>query len=1020
MSSTSPLRRAGLAVAAVTSLVPGLVAQVRVADLATTSSVGSSSPRDFVGLSSNTLFLTTGTGPGRLWSSDGTSAGTRALFRTNESPVSVLGPAFVAGANVGLFLFGRRDTNGFGLFRTDGSTGGTYELSAGDGVRPSSATLPVLHQSVFYFAARRADSGEELWRSDGTPSGTALVADLNPGTASSSPRMLSPTPLGLFFVARDAGNVDRLWLSDGTGAGTAIVPGISYPQALAGTTSGAVFTMYAAATGRELHFSDGTANGPVLLADATPGTVGSIVYDRGISLGARAVFYLSTPSDGFEPWVSDGSPAGTFRLRDIAPGAASSLPSSSLPYLTRSGNRVWFVADDGSHGAEPWVSDGTSNGTQLVADIVPGSAGSDPQAFGPTPSGAVFRATTVAAGTEPWISDGSAGGTRLLADVVPGPNGSSPDQLFGVGTRYWFSATTSAAGAEPWVSDGTAPGTRLLADLGVAIADSNPAEFVAAGARTVFVANDGTGLEAFGSDGTAAGTQKLDLGTGSASPAELTSFQNFAWFIGTSPTHGREIFRTDGTPAGTSVFIDFVPGPAGSSPRNLSVVGSRLFFGAGVTGFGVEPHISDGTVAGTLRLADLAVGFLNSNPGPFVAAGPSVLFFADDGSPGLEIFKTDGTVNGTGLAVDIDSLNGGISGAELRSFGTAAAFIARNHSVWGTEVWRTDGTFPGTWVLADLNPGVGGSDPSDLVVTGDNRLFFIADSGFGRELHVSDGTTAGTRMVVDLVANGSAPITRLTAGPNRVWFAMTDARGTELWTSDGTAVGTRVLREIAVGEGSGLGSAGFASLPGNSGIAFAGSHPVDLLQIWVSDGSFFGTHPVGRFLTPLGPGAARIANLRVVNGAVWFAGDDTVTGLEPWSASLDVRRAYSSTFGVGCAGSSGVAPTVDAPLQPRLGEAGFRIDLVGALPFAGCVTLVGFAGLPPAVGCGLLVAPPAIAGPTLLSSGAGIASLPLGIPNLPSIAGAELFAQWAVIDPAGSFLPGIVLSDGLQFRIGLP
>src|SRR4051794_22862914 len=40
--------------------------------------------------------------------------------------------------------------------------------------------------------------------------------------------------------------------------------------------------------------------------------------------------------------------------------------------LTRAGDRVFYVANDGVHGSELWSSDGTAAGTAMVADLTPG------------------------------------------------------------------------------------------------------------------------------------------------------------------------------------------------------------------------------------------------------------------------------------------------------------------------------------------------------------------------------------------------------------------------------------------------------------------------------------------------------------------------------------------------------------------------------------------------------------------------------------------------------------------------
>ncbi len=80
---------------------------------------------------------------------------------------------------------------------------------------------------TLYFAANDGGNGRELWKSDGTPTGTVMVKDVNPGAADSMPFAITVVGSTLYFAATDGVNGYELWKSDGTAAGTVMVEDIN-------------------------------------------------------------------------------------------------------------------------------------------------------------------------------------------------------------------------------------------------------------------------------------------------------------------------------------------------------------------------------------------------------------------------------------------------------------------------------------------------------------------------------------------------------------------------------------------------------------------------------------------------------------------------------------------------------------------------------------------------------------------------------------------------------------------------
>jgi ELWxxDGT repeat protein len=116
------------------------------------------------------------------------------------------------------------------------------------------------------------------------------------------------------------------------------------------------------------------------------------------------------------------------------------------------GERIYFAADDGVHGREPWSTDGTPDGTQLLADLAPGSASSVPRELTAWGDRVVFAADDGVHGMELWRTGapGMPSGVPALLDIHPGILPSSPQGFTVSGERLFFFADDGVHGLEPW------------------------------------------------------------------------------------------------------------------------------------------------------------------------------------------------------------------------------------------------------------------------------------------------------------------------------------------------------------------------------------------------------------------------------------------------------------------------------------------------------------------------------------------------------------------------------------------
>lgn len=858
-----------------------------------------SNPSGFVVVGANVFFRarTAATGE-ELFRSAGTAATTTLVKDVFPGPGSGNLQELTAFGNGLVFSAQAPSRNGNALWRSDGTAAGTTLVTAAP-IDPDRFTSFGSH---VYFLATTVANGRELWRTDGTAAGTTVVRDVRPGAASGALDILGVFNGLLYFAANDGQSGSELWRTDGTAGGTQLAVdlfaggGGSLPTQFAAV--GGYFLLRTEQPTPTLWRSDGTPPGTTILK-------ASSASQPFVQLGAK-VYFRGADASGEELWETDGTRAGTRLLKDIAPGTAHGNPRN----LTRVGNTIFFAADDAQAGNELWKTDGTAAGTTRVADIVSGPIASDPSEL-VSFNGALYFTAFDMRGREFWRSDGTAAGTTLVRDFHPDLVRNGVSELAAIGNRLWLSADDKVHGEEPWVSDGTPAGTMLVRDLNPArpgTGDAQVRDLVGFYGSALFFAVDAMhGDELWRTDGTAAGTRLVldtEPGAGPSIPELLTVVGRQAFFVKrpNSISVPDSLWRTDGTAAGTTLLRRFASASTGIG--QLTAVGDDVFFYADDVAAGRELWKSDGTVAGTVMVKDIRPGSASSSPNWLTAIGTTLFFEADDGVSGTELWKSDGTAAGTVLVKDVNPI-GNASPSGFTAFG-GMVYFAADDGVTGSELWRSDGTAAGTTLVKDIDPN-GSGIPTSLVVSG-GMLFFDAHGG-SQQLWVSDGTTGGTRAVTT-VSIGVGPMIPFQGG---VLFlgATASSNGNEVWRSDGTVAGTFELKDLERGPNSSTPSQFFAS--GSRYAFFRARTQAAGVEFYVTDGTTNGT-----FMVDLHAGASSSSPsaFAVVGGRLLFSADRGPAGAELWSIDLP---ASTKRVGSGC-GEGIRVPTLDLT-DPILGRA---------------------------------------------------------------------------------------------------
>jgi ELWxxDGT repeat protein len=366
-----------------------------------------------------------------------------------------------------------------------------------------------------------------------------------------------------------------------------------------------------------------------------------------------------------------------------------------------------------------------------------------------------------------WKIDENTGESVLVKVLIDYADSNVLD-FVSSGDYLYYTADDSVHGTELWVYDIIQKESHLVDDIYDGSGASNPIDLTIAGSRLYFQAQDDLSdpYKIWSVDiglGIAGNAQLLDdkveNGSYTVCDTELIAigpdiyYGKNLWrqYADFSVEYFWQLYKVDETSTVPILVVEKI----GKSIRNLSAIGDRLFFTVYDEVHGRELWTSDGTDSGTRLIKDITAGSAGTDIYLLAEASNYVFFIADDSVHGPELWKTDGTEVGTSLVRDINPgvegcVNLGDTSGLSHCSATGKIFFSATNGTDGVELWVSDGTESGTEMVKDIFPGASNSSPMHLIEY-NGKAFFTADDGtHGNELWSSDGRSEGTKLVLDL------------------------------------------------------------------------------------------------------------------------------------------------------------------------------------------------------------------------------------------------------------------------------
>ncbi len=306
-----------------------------------------------------------GTNGNEIWRTDGTVAGTKMVKDIRTGTSNSLPSRFFGFKNQ-VFFRANDGTSGTELWKTDGTEAGTVLVKdINPGAGNSTPDNFFISEGRLFFTATDGTNGTELWTTDGTSAGTVLYADFNAKGSGNPSGFLEILPGIHLFTANDSiiGNEPYIFLNINGFSDTALVQDLNPGSAssnidfLVNNGNSVYFSATQNALGTELFSFTVGADTVQLIADINPGAGNGMVQEL-VRSGKYIYFRANNGKDSLQLWAVE-APFSELSVKNmnttLAPGDTLDFgnvevgkTSSRTLKLLNTGKAPLIIFDDGS------------------------------------------------------------------------------------------------------------------------------------------------------------------------------------------------------------------------------------------------------------------------------------------------------------------------------------------------------------------------------------------------------------------------------------------------------------------------------------------------------------------------------------------------------------------------------------------------------------------------------------------------------------------------------------------------